>query len=104
MMFTAGVPKNWEEISLFVPRNVRLPQLQKTRMEGTVVGNLEIIMHNLQRVHHQLQSSWIGGQHVVIILLTEAKTMKAKPKRHLQRSSHHIFLKIWFNRGGPKSA
>jgi hypothetical protein len=69
--------QTWEEILLHVQRNVRLLQLQKTRMEETV-GDLGIMMQKMQTVKHQLQFSWIGGQHMVIMLLTEAKTMKAK--------------------------
>jgi len=78
MMFT-GVPKLGGDL-VACSKNVRLLQLQKTRMEETVV-DLGIMMQKLQTIQHQLQFSWIHGQHVVIMLLAEAKAMKEKPKK-----------------------
>jgi hypothetical protein len=83
MMFT-GVPKLGGDL-------VACSKKCAVAMEETV-GNLGImIMQKLQTVQHQFQFSWIGGQHMAIMLLTEAKTMKAKPERHLQRSPRRIW-------------
>jgi hypothetical protein len=82
-MFT-GVPKLGGDL-VACSKKCTVATASKTRIEETL-GNLGIMMQKLQMVQHQLQFSWIGGQHLEIMLLTEAKTMKAKPRRHLQRS------------------